>query len=146
MAKKRGKKKKNNKHLGNKVDLKSYKVGAALAIIAGLLLISANAIGSAGIIGLALEYMINFFSGPISDILSHVLQLLNIIASLGGIAVIGGGILIYIGRLGLGKFIIGLGAGIGLIAYLIAISSAIIPFIAIPLAIHCPCPRWVEAK
>jgi hypothetical protein len=106
--------------------LESYKIASALAIVAGLLLILANAVGSVGFIGIVLGYMIEYFSGYLSDILFYILQLLNLIASLGGVAVIGGGVLIYIGRLGSGNFFIGLGAGIGLISYLIAISSAII--------------------
>ena len=69
--------------------------------------------------------MIDYLGGPIANMFSFVLQALNFIASLGGVAVIVGGILIYVGRKKLGKFIIGIGAGMGLIGFLIVVGSAL---------------------
>lgn len=83
-----------------------------IAIIAGLLLIIA------GISGLATwETIKDFVTTHIIDnsIIQIVFAILIFIASLGGIAVIIGGILIGKNSVGLGKFIIALGAGLGLI-------------------------------
>ena len=83
-----------------------------IAIIAGLLLIIA------GISGLATwETIKDFVTTHIVDnsIIQIVFAILIFIASLGGIAVIIGGILIGKNSVGLGKFIIALGAGLGLI-------------------------------
>ena len=83
-----------------------------IAIVAGILLI----IG--GISGLATwETIKDFVTTHIMDnsIMQIVFTILIFIASLGGIAVIAGGILIGKNKVGLGKFIIALGAGLGLI-------------------------------
>lgn len=103
----------------------SSKSATVLAFIAGVLLIVAGATGSVGIVGTVLEYLIDHLGGPTTDMLSIVFHLLNFVASLGGVSVIVGGILIYIERKRLGKFIIGIGAGMGLIGFLIVIGSAL---------------------
>ncbi|TFG19380.1 MAG: hypothetical protein EU529_16395 [Promethearchaeota archaeon] len=56
--------------------------------------------------------------------LSIVLTIFAIIAALGGVAVIIGVILVTRDKIGLGKFIIGLGAGMGLIGLIIFIISS----------------------
>lgn len=86
-----------------------------IAFVAGILLI----IG--GISGLATwETIKDFVTTHISDnsIIQIVFAILIFIASLGGIAVISGGVLIGKNKVGLGKFIIFLGAGLGLIGLL----------------------------
>ena len=106
--------------------MSSSNSAVVLAFLSGILLIVAGAVGSVGIIGTAIEYAIEYLGGSMADMLSLLLQALNLIASLGGLAVIAGGILIYVGRKGLGKFIIGLGAGMGLIGFLVVMGSAIL--------------------
>ena len=102
----------------------SSKSAVILAFVGGALLIVAGVTGSAGIVGAAIEYLIGQLEGPAADILSIVLQALNFIADLGGVAVIFGGILIYIKRKRFAKFIISIGAGMGLIGFLITLISA----------------------
>ncbi|NIN53340.1 MAG: hypothetical protein GTN80_09240 [Nitrososphaeria archaeon] len=102
------------------------KAAAVLAIISGILLIISGSVGSVGIIGIAIQYLIKYLSGPLANLLSVVLQLFKFIAYLGGISVIGGGILIYKGRKGLGKFVIRLGAGMGTIGFIIVVGSALL--------------------
>jgi hypothetical protein len=83
-----------------------------IAILAGILLIIA------GISGIATwETIKDFVTTHITDnsIIQIVFAILIFIASLGGIAVIIGGVLIGRNNVGLGKFIIALGAGLGLI-------------------------------
>jgi hypothetical protein len=102
----------------------SSKSAVILAFVGGALLIIAGVTGSVGIVGTAIEYLIDQLGGPTADILSIVLQALNFIADLGGVAVIFGGALIYMERKRVAKFIIGIGAGMGLIGFLITLISA----------------------
>lgn len=92
-----------------------------LALIAGILLLIS------GISGLATWETINdFVTENIAD--DHVIQIifsvLIFIASLGGIAVIAGGILIGKDNVRTGKFAIALGAGLGLIGLIVSIIVA----------------------
>ena len=90
----------------------------AIAIIAGILLLIA------GVSGLATwEEIKSFVTTNIVDnaIVQIIFAILIFIASLGGIAVILGGILIGKNRIGTGKLLITLGAGLGLIGLLITI-------------------------
>jgi hypothetical protein len=103
----------------------SSKSAIILAFVGGALLIIAGVTGSVGIVGKAIEYLIDHLGGPAADLLSIVLQALNFIADLGGVAVIFGGVLIYMERKRVAKFIIGIGAGMGLIGFLIILISAL---------------------
>jgi len=94
-----------------------------IAFIAGILLI----IG--GISGLATwETIKNFVTTHILDnsIIQIVFAILIFIASLGGIAVILGGILIGKNKVLSGKFIITLGAGLGLIGLIFSLTITFI--------------------
>lgn len=99
-------------------------IAALFAYVGGTLLLIAGATGSTGIIGTIIEYLIENLGGPTADVLSHLLQTLNFIADLGGISVIIGGTLIIKQRKRIGQFIIGLGAGMGLVGFLIFLASA----------------------
>ncbi|MBN2603776.1 MAG: hypothetical protein JXA91_06565 [Candidatus Thermoplasmatota archaeon] len=83
-----------------------------IAIVAGILLIIA------GVSGLATwETIKDFVTTHVIDnnIVQIVFAILIFIASLGGIAVIAGGLLLGKNKVGTGKFLITLGAGLGLI-------------------------------
>jgi hypothetical protein len=108
-----------------KMLIMSSKSAVILAFVGGALLIIAGVTGSVGIVGKAIEYLIDQLGGPTADILSIVLQALNFIADLGGVAVIFGGVLIYMERKRVAKFVIGIGAGMGLIGFLITLISAL---------------------
>ena len=103
----------------------SSKSAAILAFAGGALLIIAGVTGSVGVVGKAIEYLIDQLGGPTAAILSIVLQALYFIADLGVVAVIFGGGLIYTGRKRVAKFIIGIGAGMGLIGFIIILISAL---------------------
>ena len=90
----------------------------AIAVIAGLMLMMA------GINGLGMwETIRDFVTAYIIDHLAVqiLFMVLIFIASLGGISVIAGGLLIGKGRITTGKLIIGLGAGMGLIGLAVSV-------------------------
>jgi len=92
-----------------------------IAIIAGVLLLIS------GISGLATwEAIKEFVTNNIADnaVIQIVFAILIFIASLGGISVIVGGILIGKDNVGTGKFLITLGAGLGIIGLIVSIYYA----------------------
>ena len=94
------------------------KVAMGVAIVAGLLLLIE------GISGFATWTTIQeFVEDNVTDneIVMYIFVILIFIASLGGIAVIIGGILIGSNKVKTGKFIIALGAGLGLIGLIVSI-------------------------
>lgn len=94
------------------------------SFIGGILLIQSGWIGSVGFLDdIAIYAMTNF--PAIADTVTLILNALVYIAALGGIAVIIGGILVVMSREGTGKFVIGLGAGIGLIGLIIMLAEAV---------------------
>lgn len=95
-----------------------------LAIVAGILLIVSRTTGGLGFYEAVLNYVSAQFGGMVAVVISYVLWALSIIASLGGIAVIIGGILIYRSRATTGKFVISIGAGMGIIGLLVEVGSA----------------------
>jgi len=90
-----------------------------IAIIAGILLLIA------GVSGLATWETIKYFViknlNIDNEIIQVVFAVLIFIASLGGISVIAGGLLIGKNRVRTGKFLITLGAGLGLIGLIFSI-------------------------
>jgi hypothetical protein len=98
-------------------------VPIVLALIGGFLLFQVGWVGSIGFIDDLAAYAVLYFP-TMADTITMILTVLLYIASLGGIAVICGGILIAMGRIGTGKFIIGLGAGIGFIGLIIMFIEA----------------------
>jgi hypothetical protein len=80
-------------------------------------------VGSIGFIADIAAYATLYFPA-IAETITLILTILLYIASLGGIAVIIGGILIAMDRIGTGKFVIGLGAGVGLFGLIIMLVEA----------------------
>jgi len=95
------------------------------ALIGGILLIQSTWVGSVGFLDDLATYAITYFP-TVADIVTLILNVLVYIAALGGIAVIVGAILIWMSREGTAKFIIGLGAGVGLIGLIIMLAEAVI--------------------
>jgi len=92
-----------------------------IAIVAGILLLIAGVSGVA-----TWETIKDFVTTHIMDnsIVQIVFVILIFIASLGGIAVIAGGLLIGKDKIGTGKLLISLGAGLGLIGLIVSIVVA----------------------
>ena len=80
----------------------------------------ASVAGSVGVWGDLIAYATALAPG-MADILFWILLILQNIAALGGIAVIIGAILFTTNRVGTGKFVVGLGAGMGIIGLIILI-------------------------
>ncbi len=74
--------------------------------------------GSIGFFGDLIAYAAAAFPG-FAGILEWILVILSFIAGLGGVGVIVGGFLLTRNRVGTGKFIIGIAAGMGLIGLII---------------------------
>ena len=93
-----------------------------LAIVAGVLLLIAGLSGAA-----AWESIKNFVTNNVADnsAIQMVFAILIFIASLGGIVVILGGLLIWKNQVGFGKILIVLGAGIGIIGLIVSIIVAV---------------------
>ncbi len=98
-------------------------LSVALALIGGFLLFQVSWVGSIGFIADIALYAQTYFPAA-AEMITLVLTILLYIASLGGIAVIIGGILIAMNRIGTGKFVIGLGAGVGLFGLIIMLVEA----------------------
>ena len=99
------------------------KVAMYLAIVAGMLLLGM------GVTGVATWRLVSdFFTSLLGDnqVLVLFFQVLIFISSLGGLAVIFGGVLIGARRVFIGKLLIMLGAGVGLFGFLVMI---VIPWV-----------------
>lgn len=95
-----------------------------LALVGGILLWIAGATGSVGIAGTITEILASIPElTPFVDVLNLIYYILLLLAGLGGITVIGGGWLMTTNRLGTGKFLIGIGAGMGLVSLIIQIAQ-----------------------
>jgi len=90
----------------------------AIAIVAGILLLVAGLSSMAAWEEIKAFIIHNIGDNPGIEI---VFLILIIIASLGGIAVIIGGLLIFKGNVGTGKLLIVLGVGLGLIGFIITL-------------------------
>jgi hypothetical protein len=101
----------------------------ALSLIGGLLLIGANYTG--GINTIALIYILVHSIAalaPVYLIIDILLFILLIIAWSGGVAVILGGFLLTTSQIRLGKLIIGIAAGFGLISFILGIIWVVMTF------------------
>ena len=93
-------------------------VAIVLTLIGGFLLFQVSWVGSIGFIEDVAAYSTTYFPAS-AEVVTLVLTVLLYIASLGGVAVIIGGIFFAMNRIRLGRFVIGLGAGVGLIGLII---------------------------
>lgn len=117
-------------------------------LIGGILLIIANAIASLGLYETIITHASELFPDA-AELMGMILNVLLYIVGLGGVAVVIGAFLIGAGRTGLGKFIVGIAAGLsffGLIISLVEIVlvsgvAGVINF----LGVVSQAPGWVGA-
>ena len=95
-------------------------------IIGGLLMLISSVIGSVSFYALVFSEVSKRLGPETAMVLSIILIIFAIVAMGGGISVILGAILVSKDKIGLGKFIIGLGAGMGLIGLVIFLITSII--------------------
>jgi hypothetical protein len=100
------------------------KTAALLAVFGGVLLFIGGSIGMVGFLS-ELEKIILNILGEENAMVETIFWILILIAALGGISVIIGGLLIYKSHIISGKFLIALGAGIGIIGLFIGLISAL---------------------
>ena len=86
-------------------------------------MIMASVVGSAALWAQIFALAETYLPGS-GEILGWVLVVLRYVAGLGGVAVIIGGWLVTTDRVGTGKFIIGIAAGIGLIGLIINLATS----------------------
>jgi len=82
----------------------------------------ASAIGNIGMYGTIIAFVADQYPEMVG-ILDNVLLILSFIAGLGGIGVIIGAFMLTTDRLGTGKFVIGIAAGMGLIGLAIVLAQ-----------------------
>ncbi|MFX1450984.1 MAG: hypothetical protein ACFFCM_09080 [Promethearchaeota archaeon] len=95
-----------------------------LCIIGGVLMILSGTIGTIGFYETIFTYLATWVP-QIAPVISIILQIFTWIALGGGAAVILGAIICGRGDYPLGKFIIGLGAGMGLLGLIISLITSI---------------------
>lgn len=89
-----------------------------LCLIGGILLISVSAVGSIGFWDEIITYVSANYPAS-ADIMTILFTILMYIASLGGVGVVIGGVLLTTNRVGTGKFVIGIAAGMGIFGLII---------------------------
>jgi len=97
-----------------------------LCIIGGLLMLISSVVGSVSFYALVFAEASKRLGPETTLILSIILMIFTIVALGGGISVIIGAILVSREKIGLGKFIIGLGAGMGLIGLIILLITSLL--------------------
>ena len=96
------------------------KIPFILCIIGGALMIYAGVVGGVGFWEDLLAYAAAI-APRYAEIMAWILIILQNIASMGGVAVIIGGYLVTTDRVGTGKFIIGIAAGMGIFGFIMLI-------------------------
>jgi len=96
-----------------------------LCLIGGVLMILSGTVGSIGFYGTILNYL-NTWAPQIAPVLEVLMTIFTVIAAGGGVSVIIGALICSGDNYGLGKFMIGLGSGIGLIGLIISMISSIV--------------------
>ena len=97
-----------------------------ICIIGGLLMFISSVVGSVSFFALVFSEASKRLGPETALVLSIILMIFTIIALGGGISVVIGAILVSRDKIGLGKFIIGLGAGMGLIGLIIFLITSIL--------------------
>lgn len=100
-------------------------VPAFLAIFAGFIAIIGDIVGSARFFKILFDIASRYVPGA-SFLFGWVLTVLYFFAALGGVTIILGGILILADHPALGRFLIGIGIGVGLIGLIISLIIAAI--------------------
>jgi len=97
-----------------------------LCIIGGILMIVGSVVGSITFFETLFDLIEADVGENVAKIVSLVIQILGYIAIAGGISVIVGSLIVAMDHYRLGKFIIGIGAGMGLISLLIFLITGIV--------------------
>lgn len=96
-----------------------------LCVIGGILMIISSTVGGISFF-VRISGILTDIEPQLAPILNIILQIFNYIALGGGVSVIIGTVIVALDHYGIGKFIIGLGAGMGLIGLILHIIMGII--------------------
>ncbi len=109
----------------NAVKEEGRTLGILMLIIGGILMCYAGVTGSIGIFETIVDYAKVHLGSTEATILELLIVVLGVIASLGGLSVLAGAYMVKKGRKGTGKFIVGIGTGMGLIGLILLIITTI---------------------
>ena len=105
-----------------------HKTGIILLLIGGTLMVIGRAIGTIGVFEVIHSWVISNVSSDWYPLVNGIMDVIQFIADTGGWAIIAGAILILIGLMRIGKFIVWIGLTFGLIALIVWIITQIINF------------------
>jgi hypothetical protein len=101
-------------------------VACALAVVAGVFLLLSGIHGPTETYQLVIDQLPNFITDQqVLQVVNTLMLVLIAISLAGGFAVIGGGILILLNRVGTGKLLISLGIGVGLLWLILLVITLI---------------------
>ena len=103
-----------------------HKTGFVLLCIGGIMMIISSAVGSTGIFQFLYNVALNYVSPQFVPLLTIIMTIIKFIADSGGFSIIAGAILIMLGAVRIGKFIIWVGLTFGTIALIIWIIVQIV--------------------
>jgi hypothetical protein len=96
-----------------------------LALVGGVTMLIGGVTGGLGVYSLSFAE-ISMVYPQLVNVLNVLLPALTAVASFGGLAVIAGGILFLAGRIGIGKLLITLGAGVGFAGIVMGLTTGLI--------------------
>jgi hypothetical protein len=105
-----------------------HKTGIILLLIGGTLMVIGRAIGTIGVFEFIHSWVIANISSDWHPLANDIMNIIQFIADTGGWAIIAGAILIILGLMRIGKFIVWIGLTFGLIALIIWVLTQIINF------------------
>ncbi|TFG23729.1 MAG: hypothetical protein EU533_02860 [Promethearchaeota archaeon] len=108
-----------------------HKTGGILLIIGGILMVIGRAIGTIGVFEYLQTLAIATVSSEWVPLINGIMIVIRFIADLGGWAIIIGAVLILLGLMRIGKFIIWVGLTFGLIALIVFVLTQLITFTGI---------------
>ncbi len=110
-----------------------HKTGIVLLIIGGALMVIGNAIGTIGVFEFLQGYVVASVPTEWTSLVNNIMTFLKWIAEQGGWAIIGGAVLILIGLMKIGKFIVWIGLTFGSLALIIWIITQVVNVTGISL-------------
>ena len=105
-----------------------HKTGIILLLIGGTLMVIGRAIGTIGVFEFIHSWVIANISSDWHPLANGIMNVIQFIADTGGWAIIAGAILILLGLMRIGKFIVWIGLTFGLIALIVWVLTQIINF------------------
>jgi len=110
-----------------------HKTGIFFLIVGGALMVIGNAIGTIGVFEFLQGWAVANVSTEWVPLVNNIMVVIKWIAEQGGWTIIGGAILVLIGLMRLGKFIIWIGLTFGMIALIVWIITQVLNFTGISL-------------